>query len=383
MKTDFSLRLSLVVPLVLLLCACASKPASERNPEMTPAQLLDDAAFGVSVEDRLTPVDTLAVNDDMRALLREYVPDHLGERNRSERILRAILKDGLQLDYNSFKTYTAEEAFYAREGNCLSFTNLFVALAREAGLKVEYQEVEVPPNWERRGDSYLFNRHINALVSLPLKGKQAVDFNVEEFDVDYPRRRITDNYAKAQYHNNMAIYHLDSGQIRDAYLNLREAISLYPHAAYFWTNLGTLYRRKGSDERAEAAWLYALDLDAEPSAMSSLARLYSAQGEEALADWYGAQVERYRRKNPYYLYELGETAYAGGEFAKAAKLLRKAVHLREDEHEFHRLLGLSYLQLGKSSAARRSFSRAEETATGETQRRQYNQKQRLLAQVNH
>lgn len=43
---------------------------------------------------------------------------------------------------------------------------VFVALAPVAGrrLKARYQQVEIPPDWEQRGDAPLTNRHINVLV---------------------------------------------------------------------------------------------------------------------------------------------------------------------------------------------------------------------------
>ena len=44
-------------------------------------------------------------------------------------------------------TRTASETFRARRGNCLSFSNMFVAMARDVGLDVQFQEVEIPPDW--------------------------------------------------------------------------------------------------------------------------------------------------------------------------------------------------------------------------------------------
>ena len=366
-----------------VLSACATHSTSGLSVGMTPAEILDGAAFGLSADEQLPPVDVLAVNGDMRAFLDEHVPPGSSRQRKVELILHAILQEGLQLNYNSFKTLTAEQAFYQREGNCLSFTNLFVALAREAGLEVEFQEVDVPPSWDRQGESHMFNRHVNARVRLPFKGEQAVDFNMSEFDVEYSRRRITDEHAKAQYHNNMAIYWLDKRQLKLAYLNLREAIGLYPNVAYFWTNLGTLHRRAGDYLRAEAAWLEAVRLADEPSAMSNLARLYRQQGKKQLAMRFADAVESYRRKNPYYIYGLGEEAYQAGDYDKAISLLRSAVRLREDEHEFYRLLGLSYLHLGDKAAALRNFDLAERAADSEVDRERYNQKQRLLVHVAH
>ena len=44
------------------------------------------------------------------------------------------------LDYSEV-TRTASATFHERQGNCLSFTMLFVGLARAAGLTATYQSV--------------------------------------------------------------------------------------------------------------------------------------------------------------------------------------------------------------------------------------------------
>lgn len=368
---------------VAWLAACTTPPPVDKSVAYSPQELLIGDTFGLESGDRPPAVDITAIDPQMRAFLKQKVPQHFSDEHKIRRILEAILEDELQLDYNSFKTYTAREAFYSREGNCLSFTNLFVALAREAGLDVYYQEVEVPPNWEQQGDTYFFNRHINALVHLQFSGKKAVDFNISEFDHDYPRREITDSYARAQYYNNMGIYWLGEGRHDQAFLHVREAIAQQPYAAYFWTNLGAIYSQSGEKNRAESAWLRALELDDDPSAMSNLARLYEGSGELALSDWYEARVERYRRKNPYYLHGLAKEAYNGADYEQAIALSKKSVRLKDDEHEFHRLLGLSYLHQGNVRRADRSFAHAAKYAPGEQERKRYNDKRKLLVHVNH
>ncbi|TDG15870.1 hypothetical protein E2F43_06495 [Seongchinamella unica] len=371
----------LLLPLVLT--ACAVQPDTLAPAALTPQQALESPALALTGEARLPSVDLLAVNEEMREFLREQVPEDASRQRKVKLILQAILDDGLQLDYNSFKTLTAEQAFYQRQGNCLSFTNLFVALAREAGLDVEYQEVDVPPSWDRWGNNHLYNRHINARVRLPFKGDQAVDFNMRDFDVEYTRKRVSDQYARALYHNNMAVYWLGEQQLDQAYLSIREAISLHPGTAFFWTNLGTVHSRIGDAARAEAAWLEAVRLAEEPSAMSNLARFYERHDKPQLAGYYADAVEGYRRKNPYYLYSQAEQAYEMGEYEEALSLLRRAVKIRDDEHEFYRLMGFSQLYLGDEAAALDSFEQAEAVADNEIDRHRYNQKQRLMAQVAH
>ncbi|MEQ9568239.1 MAG: transglutaminase domain-containing protein, partial [Pseudomonadales bacterium] len=183
-----------VAALALAVGACAAQPPGVQAPAISHAELLRGDRLGISRDAAPPPVSLTAVNEDMRAFLRQHVPAGLGPTRTIELILQALLQDGLQLRYDNFRTFTAEEAFYQREGNCMSFTNLFVALAREAGVNARYQEVEIPPSWTADGDTWRYNLHINALVKLPV-GEQVVDFNLEDYDRDYKRRLLSDEDA--------------------------------------------------------------------------------------------------------------------------------------------------------------------------------------------
>ena len=363
---------------VLVLAGCAAQPPVERQMQVSRTELLSGAALGLDHGMPSVDVDTLAVNDDMRAFLAEHVPQNANDKQKVEHILRAILDNGLRLNYNNFKTLTAEEAFYQREGNCLSFTNLFVALAREVGVDANFQEVDVPPSWSLRGGTYLNNMHLNVVVALTGR-KQVVDFDMSSYNVEYHRRVITDRAALAQFHNNMGVYWLGDNEPASAFLHLRKALELGGEKGYMWANLGTLFRREGLHEEAESAFLIAIDIDQNATALSNIARLYDELGEGELAAFYSSQVEIFRRKNPYYLYDLAEKSYAGSDYTEAEHLMLVAIRLRGDEHMFHRLLALSYAQMGQPQKARVSLQRAAGLVTEAGQREHYNHKLELLA----
>ena len=371
-------RVFTVVCVALVVTACAAQPPMQRMAQYSRADLRTGAAFGPAVAVPISPVQTLAVNDDMRAFLARHISSDASDHQKVGLILAAILDEGLHLDYNNFKTFTAQEAFQQREGNCLSFTNLFVALAREAGLKANFQEVEVPANWTARGDTYMYNLHINVLVSLPGKD-QVIDFDMAAYNERYNRRLIPDESALAQYHNNMGVHRLNEGKVDAAFQHMQVALELRPDTGYFWTNLGTLYQHAGHDSEAEAAYLTAIELSNEPTAMSNLSRLYARIDQPELASYYRARVEIFRSRNPYYLFNMAEEAYAQSDYSRAQSLLLKAIRYRNDEVEFYRLLGLSYLQLGDKSAAQKQFMKAVELAENPVERERYNHKLYLLA----
>jgi Flp pilus assembly protein TadD len=379
MKQTQMFRIFAGLCLITGLAACAAQPPIERTIQLSQEDLLGGAVFGDVADDRIAAIDTLAVNDDMRAFLSHYVPPDASDHHKVQLILRAILDNGLQLHYNNFKTYTAQEAFYQREGNCLSFTNLFVALAREAGVRTYFQEVDIPPAWEAQGETFLFNLHINAVADLP-GDEQVIDFDMALFDLGYGHRRIRDEAALSQYHNNMGVYWLGLKQYPTALLHFREALELQPRSGVAWTNLGTLYRRSGFDEYAEASYLQAIDQSNTPAALSNLSRLYHELGEEELSEYYAGKVQLFRRRNPYYLFSLAEEAYADSEFSEAEVLLRNAIKKRPDEEEFHRLQGLTLLQLGEPDEAQKSFSKAAALVNDPESTKLYAHKLQLLSQ---
>ena len=372
--------------LVLLVSACASQnPYAGKSVIEAHRQLLRGAAFFPVDEPlpELEPVQMLAVNDDMRAFLDQHIPrKSISDDMKLEAILRGLLDKGLNLQYNNLTTYTAEQTFYARRGNCLSFTNLYIALAREAGLDVSYQEVKVPPAWSAVGNRHYFSLHINVLVDLPRDRQRVVDFDVQHRSDRIKGTAVSDSTAAAQFDNNLAVYYLEERDLPLAFLYSRRAIEARPQTGYFWANLGTILRRAGQLDDAEEAYITAIELSGEPAAVSNLARLYGQQGKHELAALYAERAQRYRSRNPYYLYELAEVAYDKGDFNDANKLLRSAIGKRRDEPEFYRLYGLTWVQLGKPGRAEKSFEKAIRYNSNPERATLYEHKLRLLANSN-
>jgi Flp pilus assembly protein TadD len=377
-------RLALFL-LVLLVSACASQnPYAGKSVIEEHRQLLQGAAFFPVDEPlpELEPVRMLAVNDDMRTFLDQYIPRKtMSDEMKMEAILKGLLDEGLNLQYHNLTTYTAEQTFYARQGNCLSFTNLYIALAREAGLDVAYQEVEVPPAWSAVGNRHYFSLHINVLVDLPRDRQRVIDFDVQSRSDRITGRAVSDSTAAAQFDNNMAVHYLEERDLPQAFLHSRRAIEARPQTGYFWANLGTILRRAGELDDAEEAYITAIELSGEPAAVSNLARLYGQQGKHELAAMYAERAQRYRARNPYYLYELAEIAYDKGDFEGANKLLRSAIGKRRDEPEFYRLYGLTWVQLGKLGKAEHSFEKAIHYNPNPERATLYEHKLRLLANI--
>ena len=63
-------------------------------------------------------------------------------------------------------TFTAAEAFHERRGNCVSFTNLFIALGRSLGISLKASIVKRRPESEKHGELIVIYSHMVAVRSL-------------------------------------------------------------------------------------------------------------------------------------------------------------------------------------------------------------------------
>jgi Flp pilus assembly protein TadD len=372
-----------VACIVLGGAACTSSRGTSGSVRITPDQLLAGDALGAAAHSPVSAVeeqDVLAVSPEMREFLNKHVNRKGSDELKLDQLVSAIMDSktfGVKYDTT---TRTASETFRMRLGNCLSFSNMFVAMARDVGLHVQFQEVDIPPDWTLDKDTYVLNQHVDVRVDLRPGGARVVDFNIADFRSSYEMRTIPDSRALSHYYNNIGVERMLGGDTASALWCFRKAIGeedrRYSPA---WTNLGTLYLRRGHPAHAEAAYLQALEANGEDLvAMSDLARLYERLGEAQRAAAYRKKVIRHRWLNPYYRYELAREAYRAKRYDAAIGHLKYAIRQRPREDQFCFLLSLSYLGKGDTRAAQRWMAKAEEVAAGDPLKRKYARKIDIL-----
>lgn len=347
--------LALVITLLaLLLSGCGGMPvvSSSDHPVDVDMLMAGEPVLRGSMMPGMPEADLLAMTPEMEAFVNYYVNPESSLASRLLQLESAIIHNpNFRLDYASH-TFTAADTFRYGYGNCVSFTNLFVAMARYVGLSAHYQEVEIPPSWDREGGMMILNRHINVVIRNKVGGHSAqafehvVDFNNSEVKDTYTRRSISDRRASALYYSNIGVYYLQRDQYRNAFAFMRKGLLTDPEFHDLWINLGALYSRVGELRYAERAYLEAIRHDRSMIGFSNLARVYEQLGNEVLAAQYRQEVARYRANNPYYRYHLAQQAMERGAFLDAIKQLEAAVRLKPVEDEFHFLLGVAHLRAG-------------------------------------
>jgi len=309
-------------------------------------------------------VDPLAVTDEMRAYVHERVPAGFKPADRLSALMDAIFakgRRGLGVVYGSHQTRSAVETFAERSGNCISFTHLLVALAREVGLSAYFAEVDEVLTQDLRGETLINNKHM------------VVEFEMENavFHVDLVPdakeyravRRISDRRASAHYFNNLGVERLVEDGAHAAMPWFERALELAPELSAAWVNFGVSLRRRGRFDDAERAYRRALELDrSELAALANLAYLYDAWGRGDEADALHRRLHRYRARNPFEAYRRGQAEVAAGDLERAIGHFRDAVRREPEEARFHFALGDALYRSGDLEQAEESLHRAVELA---------------------
>ena len=322
----------------------------------------------------------LTLNDEMKLFLQENVQTYHSSRHRLNALVFSVFgEDGLGFTYGNQRTKTPIETFSSRTGNCMSFTTMFVAMAREVGLHAYFQEVEDFPTWDRRGELVINNKHMNVIVMV--EGRYVeVDFLPFQDKRRRYTRRINDTKALAHFFNNRGAeaFAIDERDLAREYFEA--AIATNPNFARAWSNLGVYWRHEGNLDKAEECYLTAIDHNRyEYTAISNLAYLYDRANRPDLAEKYATKAERHRNRNPYFHYDVGDTAYANGDLQKALASFKKAVHLRPKESEFYHALARVYHDLGDMKSVEKNLKLAQRWALTPDQKLQYSSKLDLLA----
>ena len=357
---------------LVLACSClaACTPLVVSPPVASDDLLSGEALFGarIDVSDIRTD-EIMALNDELRDYVAAKVKDDPQARSRLRKLVRGMIDDGLlALDYDVNRTHTAIETFETREGNCLSFSLLFAALAREANLDVTFQMVDIPPSFRADGEMIMLNNHINVRVKgvrrdISFAGDYVVDFNTAEYNGNYDTRKVTDNYAFALYLSNLAVESLQAGNSEKAFRYLKKGIETDPEVAGLWVNLGVLYSHHDRHDMAVQAYRRALSIQpSNKSALVNLAGVLHQLGREEEAAWYTDKVTYYRDRHPYYHYHLARAAYQDGRLEEALAFLAKAIRLKKDEHQFYFLRGLVHYRMKEFDLAARDYEKARDTA---------------------
>jgi tetratricopeptide (TPR) repeat protein len=318
------------------------------------------------------PGDILALPPTLRTRFHDAVVSRGASPYHRLELMMSFLFDpsGLGMTYASEATHTVEQAYLTREANCLGFTLLTLALAREAGLHAYAQYIDEVLTWHQQDSTVVQSSHVNLGIRIG-PNLYTVDVASDTVIARTLPTRLTDDRLLALYYGNRAMELLLSGNLQDARPYSARALELAPGSADAWNNAGVIHLRDGEMEAARTHYARALAINNRHSgALFNLAWLYERQGLEAEAGRLRKRIDAILRNNPFQHFMRGFAAERAGDDAGAVTHYQRAIRLHSREHRFHFALARTYARLGRLEEARASLKEAMRLA-GDRERGAY------------
>lgn len=276
---------------------------------------------------------------------------------RTQQVLDFIFDD-VGLSYSLRPTRNAHDTFVTAEGNCLSFVNLFVGVARRYRLNPFYVEVRDHQRWRHSDGLVLSQGHM--VAGMHVNGElQTFDFLPYRAKSYRNFAPIDDMTAAAHYYNNLAAEAMIDGDLDEALRLVDLANALAPKFEKAINNRGVILARRGDGAEALAAYEQGLEIAPQDVALrSNLARLYQQMGRTEEAFEVLAGIEELKTTNPFFYLFLAERARFDGELEDALRYLRQALRVDSEVPEVHLGLANYFLDVGEIPKARHHLDRA-------------------------
>jgi len=280
------------------------------------------------IERQLDPrgvVYPFETTSEMMAWAKEKLRSHVQKDGIQQltALQNALFNSGFSFAYDNASTLAAADAFAAREGNCISFTSLFVAISRGLGYPTFLVSARRAPSVETTGGVTVVNHHVVAAFRSP-RMVHIFDFASASSEPSSQKRVIDDIAASAIFHTNLGADSIRNGDLDEARRHLEIATTLAPEWAPAWTNLGVTRFRLGDTDGALEAYRSALVADPlNPSALTNMSSVYRSLGREKEAQT-ALRTAAEGTRSPFTLIAMAEVDMVQGNFESARRYLRRA-----------------------------------------------------------
>jgi tetratricopeptide (TPR) repeat protein len=348
--TRFTLRL------LCLSAALAAAGCAEYKPFDTAAYLRQRYAQEIGAQEAARVAVPFELNAEIRGALKTLPP--LSSELRRINQVNDFIFDGLKLKYSLTPTKDAVETYRTRTGNCLSFVNLFVGVARETGLNPSYVEVTDLQKWNHREGMVVSQGHI--VAGMYLDGElHTYDFLPDRRKAYREFKPIDDITAAAHYYNNLGAEALLGGDLGRAREMITIATRIAPRFDKAINNLGVTQARGGDPKKALETYQRGLAISPDDSTLLiNMARALQQLGRTQDADQVLARVEAENTTNPFFFIYEADVAIARGDANKGLDYMVRALRLDDELPEVHLGLVKVYLALGDLGKARHYLARS-------------------------
>ncbi|NMP32339.1 tetratricopeptide repeat protein [Thalassotalea sp. M1531] len=354
--------------------------------------LLNDEIFPIA---KHVPIESkkeiFHLSDEMKNFVRQELDPLRTKHHKVHHLVKHIFNnDNVGLAYLSNANLVAEQAYNNKKANCMSLTIMAYALAKEAGLDANFQDVLVPEYWVRNGQYSMLTGHVNLKIKGVKQPNTSIVWGEKSFEVDFDpfiRKKNFDtevigkSTVVAMFYNNKGAQALVESQYNKAYAYFKAAILEDVDYAPSWGNLGILYRFLNEVELAENTYQHAISLAPNSlNSMTNLAILLERQGRYDESRRLDSAIIKQRIKNPYYHALLADEAFYEGRFESAVRHYRRGIKINGEIHELYFGLAKVFDAMGRKDQARTAMKKAINANKIPDVERQYIAKLSLLKQ---
>jgi Transglutaminase-like superfamily len=319
----------LAVAFVLVLASgCATTGANQRS--LTDDWVDEARAEGLVLE------PPLRISPQVRSLVREKVGYAGTEKARLLKVVRFMAEaDGLSFQYQTQSSLTAEKAFAARRGDCMSYANLLVTLARTLDVPVRFVRItQLPVTWEA-GGRFFESSHMAVALGRNASWDQAVIVDFGNVHTSPWRFSLYDDVSDAEafvlFQNNVAVQRMLAGDVATAEHMLRFFHQHSPQTPEVPNNLSLVLLQTGHDR--EALDLLEASVEQFPRFRPLFANAVQAArrvGDEALAKTLESRGRELLEDEPAWNFNEGMRSYHARAYSTAALRFEKALSADPD-----------------------------------------------------
>jgi len=338
----------------LLSLGCAPKTQGQKL--VTLDQLIQGAR-----EQGLVLENPIAVDPAIAAEVEEAVGRGGTPAYRMGRLTRYLNKRGF--DYEGNKSLSANEAFRARRGDCMAYTNLYLGLARCLGVRAFFIHIDEARNYYERDGMYFVSSHM-AVGCAAQYYTVIVDFTEQKSQYALALyNQVDDTTAAGLFYNNLAVDQMLAGDLGHAESLLRYLLTALPNLKEAQNNLGVILMRQ--DRFEEALKLYQDAIMRYPDYQSLYTNAVQAAkgaGERELARELGAQGERFLKKDPFFIFNQALALYEKKDYAGAMAEFHKILSRQPKSPMLFAWIAKVELSQGRVKEGIQAFERAQSLA---------------------
>jgi tetratricopeptide (TPR) repeat protein len=356
--------------LLLLLAGCASEPPSVA-PESLPS-LFDDAVFAAPTE-RIDVADIFAVDAEMQDFLDHDVSRRVLVDGHVMALVNALNdKEHRKFTYDSVQTRNAAGVFHQHSGNCLSYTIMAAAFAKQLQIPVQFHSVSYGEVWDRNDSIDFLIGHVNLTMGTH-KGAakdraKVIDFGIFEDTRSEMSEDIGEDIVVAMYMNNRAAEALAKNKLDDAYWWARAAMVNAPAFIGAYNTLGVIYSRHHNLVDAERVLSRALQREPDNAlVLANQIQTLANLGRVAESEQLQRRLTQIQPIPPFYFFNRGMAAMKTHDYKTAKIEFTKEVNRASYNHQFHFWLALANFQLGNLYESRTQLKVAMDNSTNSQQ----------------